>query len=238
MIPPFIPHPSGAVWWPEQSLLAITDLHLEKASSRALHGLWLPPYDTAETLKRLEAVLAELQPRRVICLGDTVDDPAAWQRMHPEDHQRLQSLCASTSWTWIAGNHDPDRPPNFSGCFCSEIEIAGVTFRHQARPDCSGREVSGHFHPKARLNLRGRGISGRCFMGSATRLILPAFGAFTGGLDQADEAFKRIFPTPPAIWLIHRHRVYPLGTLRSSSAAIREARASDSGTVRRRRSKK
>lgn len=234
MIPPFQPHPTGAAWWPHHHLLVLADLHLEKGSAHAARGFFLPPYDTAHTLEKLESLLHELRPRHVLCLGDSFDDPAAWHRMHPHDRHRLHTLTTSTSWTWISGNHDPSPPHTMPGTRASEITIAGILFRHQPAPS-SLPQVNAHFHPKATLRLRGQRISGPCFLASPTRLILPAFGAYTGGLDRDHPALRPLFPQPPRTWLIHRGRIYPIGP---STAPRSEARATSNGSVRRRRSKK
>jgi DNA ligase-associated metallophosphoesterase len=209
MIPPFECHPSGAAWWPQERLLAVADLHLEKGSSRAAQGVWLPPYDTVQTLIRLEDVVRALRPDRVLCLGDAFEDPGAWARMAPEDRSRLAALVRQAEWTWISGNHDPRRIEGLPGAFATEVEVGGVVFRHQPAAG-NARRVFGHFHPKATVRLRGRRISGRCFLATETDLVLPAFGAYTGGLDRDDPALKSALRGPARAWLLHKDRVYSL----------------------------
>ncbi|HRO12144.1 ligase-associated DNA damage response endonuclease PdeM [Amaricoccus sp.] len=174
--------PSGALWWPAARLLCVADLHLARSERLARRGgTLLPPYETTETLERLAAEIAALAPARVVCLGDSFDDPAAGAALPPADAARLAALVAGRAWTWIAGNHDP-APPPFGGQHRTECRLGPLTFRHAAEPAPDPGEVSGHYHPKLRLPLRGGAVTRPCFLADARRLILPAFGAYTGGL--------------------------------------------------------
>jgi uncharacterized protein len=173
---------SGALWWPEEGLLCVADLHLGKSERLARRGgPLLPPYETGETLDRLAAEILRLAPRRVVCLGDSFDDRAAARALGDADGERLISLMAGRDWIWIEGNHDPG-PVALGGRHLAELRLGPLVFRHQALREARPGEVSGHYHPKARLAARGSGISRPCFLADATRLILPAFGAYTGGL--------------------------------------------------------
>lgn len=173
--------PSGALWWEAAGILAVSDLHLGKAERLARRGgTLLPPYDTAETLARLEADVGATDPCTVICLGDSFDDDAAARALPEGTTERLLRLMAGRHWIWIAGNHDPG-PADLPGTHLANLHEGPLTFRHIAQP-CATGEVSGHYHPKARLTLGGRRISRPCFLVDAARAILPAYGAYTGGL--------------------------------------------------------
>ncbi|TCP41728.1 ligase-associated DNA damage response endonuclease PdeM [Rhodovulum marinum] len=173
--------PSGALHWPAAGLLAVSDLHLGKSERLARRGgTLLPPYDTAETLARLESAIAATDARTVVCLGDSFDDDAAARALPQGAEDRLLRLMAGRRWIWIAGNHDPG-PAGLPGTHLVELAQGPLTFRHIAEPGARG-EVSGHYHPKARLTLGGRRIARPCFLLDAARVILPAFGAYTGGL--------------------------------------------------------
>ena len=173
---------SGALWWPDEAMLCVADLHLGKSERIARRGgALLPPYETAETLDRLAADIARHAPRVVVCLGDSFDDGAGADALMPENSGRLATLGAGRDWIWIAGNHDP-APLSVAGRHLAEVARGPLTFRHIARPVADGGEISGHWHPKARVALRGRTISRPCFLTDGARLILPAYGAYTGGL--------------------------------------------------------
>jgi uncharacterized protein len=202
--------PSGAAWWENESTLVLADLHLEKGSSRAAQGIWLPPYDTVRTLDRIRVLMETHRPRRVLCLGDGFEDRHAWSRMEPDNQDTLKELTSRCEWTWIAGNHDPKAPDPLLGPFVPSVEIAGVTFRHQPTAG-DGPRVFAHFHPKATLVLRGRRISGPCFLATERDLVLPAFGAYTGGLDRKDPALQATLRGPSRTWLLHQDRLFPVG---------------------------
>jgi DNA ligase-associated metallophosphoesterase len=184
--------PSGALWWPEARLVCVADLHLAKSERLARRGgPLLPPYETAETLDRLAAEIAALAPATVVCLGDSFDDCAAGEALAPADTARLVALIAGRDWIWIAGNHDP-APLALPGRHLAELRAGPLTFRHAASPDAAPGEVSGHYHPKARLPVRGGAVTRRCFLADARRLILPAFGAYTGGLHATAAPLARL----------------------------------------------
>jgi hypothetical protein len=202
---------SGALIWPERATLVVADLHLEKGSSYGARGRHvLPPYDSTATLDRLEAVLSRHRPDRVICLGDSFHDEGAARRLPEADRARLQAMTAAHEWIWIAGNHDPEPPADLGGDTCEDLCLGGLVFRHAAAPSggCAG-EISGHYHPKASVRLRGRRISAHCFVGDGRRLVMPAFGAYTGGLNVLAAPIQNLFPTDFAAHLLGKGGVYP-----------------------------
>src|SRR6201997_147813 len=184
---------SGALFWDEQSLLVVSDLHLEKGSSFAARGVLLPPYDTVATLSRLAAVIARHDPRMVIALGDSFHDRSAHQRLSGPDRDAIAALQARRDWIWISGNHDPSLPPDLGGIVASEVAIGSIAFRHE--PTGASGEIAGHLHPKARVATRARWLERRCFASDGERVVMPAFGAYTGGLSIRDDAFSKIFPS-------------------------------------------
>ena len=175
--------PQGALFWPARRALLVADLHLEKASWFAKGGQMLPPYDSIATLADLTAVAAATDAAEIWCLGDSFHDSAGCDRLPAEAQALLTALTAKTRWTWITGNHDPGIADHCGGEIVEEAEVDGLLLRHEADPDETRPELSGHFHPKLRLHLRGRLVSRRCFVATTRKLILPAFGALTGGLD-------------------------------------------------------
>jgi uncharacterized protein len=189
----FIADLSGALFWEEQRLLVVSDLHLEKGSSFAMRGVLLPPYDTIATLGRLGAVLARHDPRTVIALGDSFHDRDAHGRLSAADRDTLAAFQLRRDWIWISGNHDPALPSDLGGVVATEVAIGGIAFRHE--PSGAAGEIAGHLHPKARVSTRGRSMERRCFACDGERAVMPAFGAYTGGLNIRDAAFSRIFQT-------------------------------------------
>jgi len=185
---------SGALFWEEQRLLVVSDLHLEKGSSFAARGVLLPPYDTAATLSRLAAVIARHDPRRVIALGDSFHDRSAHERLAAADRDAIAALQARRDWIWISGNHDPALPSDLGGVIASEVAVGPLLFRHE--PTGAFGEIAGHLHPKARVPTRGRTMERRCFASDGERAVMPAFGAYTGGLSIRDVVFAKIFGTP------------------------------------------
>lgn len=188
-----IADPGGTLYWPDHGLLAVADLHLEKGSSFAARGQLLPPYDTAATLARLACLIARYAPRCVLALGDSFHDGGGPARLSGEDRDNLHALQRSRDWIWITGNHDPEPAANIGGVFHAAYSFGALTFRHL--PTGAAGEISGHLHPVARIAQRGRAVSRRCFAADATRLVMPAFGAFTGGLNVRDAAFADLFGT-------------------------------------------
>ena len=199
---------SGVLIWPAQRTLIVADLHLEKGSALARSGNLLPPYDTRATLATLADLLARHCPARVICLGDSFHDPQAAARLAPRDRATLRRLTGNHDWVWICGNHDPAPPVELGGRVAEEEAIGPLLFRHHAAPAPVAGEVSGHFHPKFSLSVRGRRVGGRCFVGNAQRLILPAFGAYAGGLDVRDPAIADLFTDGASVHLLGRAKLH------------------------------
>jgi hypothetical protein len=185
---------SGALFWEEERLLVVSDLHLEKGSSFARRGVLLPPYDTAATLGRLGAAIARYEPRSVIALGDSFHDRDAHDRLAAADRDAILGLQAQRDWIWISGNHDPTLPSDLGGVVAHEVAVGAIAFRHE--PTGAVGEIAGHLHPKARVSTRGRSMERRCFACDGERAVMPAFGAYTGGLSIRDVAFSKIFQTP------------------------------------------
>ncbi|KQM96509.1 ligase-associated DNA damage response endonuclease PdeM [Sphingomonas sp. Leaf25] len=173
----------GALYWPARRALLFADLHFEKASWFAQFGQMLPPYDTLETLAGIEALVARTDPREIWCLGDSFHDSAGCDRLSGEARARLRALTGGAEWTWITGNHDPVVADHCGGRVVAEAEVDGLVLRHEAERGETRPELSGHFHPKLRVQVRGKSVSRRCFVATDTKLILPAFGSLTGGLD-------------------------------------------------------
>jgi hypothetical protein len=171
------------LFWPDRQALLVADLHLEKASWFARLGQFLPPYDSHATLSALAAEVERTGAKRLFCLGDSFHDRFGCDRLPASARELLSSFTASLDWTWIVGNHDPGFADHCGGRLAEEVELAGVILRHEAMREDPRPEISGHFHPKLRVSLRGRSVSRRCFVLSETKLIMPAFGALTGGLD-------------------------------------------------------
>jgi uncharacterized protein len=173
----------GALHWPAEDALLVADLHLEKASWFAAGGQMLPPYDSLATLQALSSDIERTGVRRLFCLGDSFHDRLGCDRLPADARELLTGLTSKLDWVWIVGNHDAGFVDHCGGRIEPECEVGGIILRHEAVLGDPCPEMSGHFHPKLRLNLRGRSVSRRCFVASSTKLILPAYGAFTGGLD-------------------------------------------------------
>jgi uncharacterized protein len=184
---------NGALYWPREGLLAVADLHLEKGSSFARRGVLLPPYDTAATLGRLALVMTRYAPRVVIALGDSFHDDDGAGRVAVADRTALAALQYGRDWIWIAGNHDRRPADSVGGGCAGAIAICGLMFRHE--PTGAAGEIAGHLHPVARVSRQGHMVSRRCFAADRTRLIMPAFGAFAGGLNVRHRAFADVFGT-------------------------------------------
>lgn len=200
--------PAGGLFMPACATLVLADLHLEKGSALARRGALLPPYDSEATLARLSTCLDALTPRRVICLGDSFHDGGGPARLTAADRRQLERLTAGCEWVWVAGNHDPQATEFVGGTVVMEAMVDGIAFRHQAQDDADGYEISGHFHPKACLTVNGRRITGRCFVTDGRRLILPAFGAYAGGLDVFDPVITALMAPSFQIHVIGYRRVH------------------------------
>ena len=200
--------PSGALWWAEAGLLCVSDLHFGKSGRIARRsGGMLPPYDNRETLARLETDILTRNPQTIICLGDSFDDLAAYDQMDPSDHRWLSCLMAGRKWVWIEGNHDPG-PVNIGGSHVQMYRQTPLVFRHIADPDAVG-EVSGHFHPKTSISAQGRSMSRACFLLDKRRLILPAFGTYTGGL-RSDAPVLRALMAENALAILTGQKAQPV----------------------------
>jgi uncharacterized protein len=179
----FLASPAGALFWPSKKALLVADLHLEKASWFARLGQFLPPYDSQATLAALTEDVRATGAARLYCLGDSFHDRFGCDRLPAQARAMLLALTSTLDWVWIVGNHDPGFADHCGGRIEEECEVAGIVLRHEAVAGEARPEISGHFHPKLRLSHRGRKVSRRCFVAGASKLILPAYGALTGGLD-------------------------------------------------------
>jgi uncharacterized protein len=194
---PVIALPQALLWLPDCKTLVASDLHFEKGSAYAARGAMLPPFDTSETLARLNSVILALNPDLLIALGDSFHDIDADNRLATKDKDNLLSLSQSTPTIWIEGNHDPEVPSWLAGQRCAAFHHSGLYFTHEPTGTLAG-EVAGHLHPCARVTGKsGRSLRRRCFISDGRTLVMPAFGAFTGGLSVTDPAFHGLFERPP-----------------------------------------
>ena len=184
---------AGALYLPQDRVFIVADLHLEKGSAFAARGVLLPPYDTAATLARLAKVVEHYGPHLVVALGDNFHDGGGPARMSDISRAALRALQRGRDWLWIAGNHDPDPADNIGGRFAELLALGPLTLRHQPSPERSDGEIAGHLHPSARVARRGRAVSRRCFACDGKRLLMPAFGAYAGGLNVRDSAIVSLF---------------------------------------------
>lgn len=198
---------SGAMLLAADDTLVVADLHLEKGAALARRGMFLPPYDTASTLAALADAVARLRPRRVIALGDSFHDRAGPRDMSEADRASLSAVQRGLDWTWISGNHDPDLPQDLGGTILPETSRGDLAFRHEPLPG-QRAEIAGHLHPAARVVLRGRGVRCRAFITDGTRCVMPAFGAYAGGLNVCDPVFEPLFPNGFMAFLIGSERIY------------------------------
>lgn len=199
---------AGGLYWPDEGLLAVSDLHLEKGSSFAERGVLLPPYDTAETLVRLAELVLHYSPRVVVALGDNFHDGRGPGRVSACDRGALRGLQRGRDWVWITGNHDPEPADDIGGIFADVFQIGAIVFRHVPTPAADG-EIAGHLHPVARVHGRGRVVSRRCFVSDGRRLVMPAFGAYAGGLNVRHAAFTDVFGTMAfAAHVLGQSRIY------------------------------
>jgi len=207
----FLADVSGALFHEAERLLVVADLHLEKGSAYAARRVLLPPYDTAATLARLAAVVMRLRPRAVLALGDSFHDVRAGERMAEPDRLTLGDLQRGRDFIWVAGNHDPELPAFVGGERCASFSIGPVTLRHDPLPGAQG-EIAGHLHPVARVVSKSGGLRRRCFASDGRRCVMPAFGAYAGGLNIRDAAFAPIFPNGvTSAHVLGRNGVYGVG---------------------------
>jgi DNA ligase-associated metallophosphoesterase len=213
--------PHGALFWPEQHLLAVADLHLEKGSAAAQRGSLLPPWDSRATLERLAGLVRRYVPRRVVALGDSFHDGGAALRLHRHDAARLEAIVRSVErFTWVLGNHDPKPPDGLPGEAAPALVAGSLVFRHEAARGAPPGEVSGHFHPKAQVPARGATVTRACFVWDGRKLLLPALGAYTGGLDVRSPAIARHFPRGGRVFLLGRERLYSFAMAGPTLAAV------------------
>jgi len=201
---------TGALYLPEEDALLVADLHFEKGSAFARRGLMLPPYDTRETLAALGDAVARFAPRVVIALGDSFHDIGGPERLGPDERAALAAAQAGRQWIWVTGNHDRTLPESIGGEVLGEMDLCGITLRHEP---ASGQqaEIAGHLHPVGKVVMRGRGVRRRCFLADGSRCVMPAFGAYAGGLNACDAAFRPLFPNGFTAHLIGSERIFAIG---------------------------
>jgi len=200
--------PAGAAWWPGERTLVLADIHFEKGSAYARGRQFLPPYDTRTALKRIAALMAHYAPARVIALGDSFHDADGASRLDEFERETLADLGGRAEWIWIEGNHDPVLPSWLCGRIVSEIVVGNLRFRHEPSPLRARGEIAGHLHPCATVTRRGHSIRRRCFVSDGSRLVLPAFGAYAGGLDVREAAIRSLFGGRVLAYLLGARRVY------------------------------
>jgi DNA ligase-associated metallophosphoesterase len=221
--------PAGALVWPDQRLLVVADLHLEKGSAAAARGQLVPPWDTGLTLERLTRLLRRYRPVTVIALGDSFHDRGGAARMGSHEAARLEAMTAATRFVWVLGNHDPVAQ-GVGGEWVESFRLGNLTFRHEADPDGPG-DICGHHHPKASVPARGATVTRPCFVTDARRIMLPAFGAYTGGLDVGDPAISRLFPRGFRAFLLGRERLFSFAMSARPTGRSRRAPASNRPTA-------
>ncbi len=202
--------PAGAAFWPGKRILIVADLHFEKATALAARGALLPPYDTRATLERLTRLVRLYRPAKVIALGDSFHDRDGAARLAREDRSKIEILAREAAFIWITGNHDP-APSLLPGVAAAEWREGPFVFRHQANDVLGPREIeiSGHYHPKASIDARAKRVSRPCFVtDNSSRLMLPAFGAYTGGLDVRDPAIAKLFPRGLRVFLLGQDQLF------------------------------
>ena len=204
-----LPDLSGALYVPDYETLIIADLHLEQGSSLARRGLYVPPFDTAVTLQHLETVVANIRPRHLIFLGDSFHDGAAELRLAQAHLESLCRITANHETTWLSGNHDPHPPQSLGGVGAESLSLGPLTLRHEPIRNLDVEfEIAGHLHPGCGISQRGRHMRGKCFVSDAQRLIMPAFGAYTGGLAVSSKAFHGMFDDKASAWMLGRTAIH------------------------------
>ncbi|MFT3725059.1 MAG: ligase-associated DNA damage response endonuclease PdeM [Hyphomonadaceae bacterium] len=214
----------GGLWWEAAGVLVVSDLHLEKASSYASRGQMLPPYDTGATLRRVARLMEQLAPTTVISLGDSFHDRGARVRMADQDVALVRRLTDAVDWVWIEGNHDPKPPADLGGRMAQELRLGAMVFRHEPVAGPAFGEIAGHLHPCARVAGRaGRCVRARCFVTDGERLVMPSYGALTGGLNLLDQTFTPLFPNGAFAAVTGRDGVYLAGGDRLLADGLRAA---------------
>ncbi len=202
----------GALYFPALRLLCVSDLHLEKGSSLARRGILVPPYDTVATLLRLQAVIDDYRPRVVVSLGDSFHDRDGAARLPDAIRGELAAMMAGRDWFWVLGNHDPQPPAGLPGETVDLLAVSGVTFRHEPVAKGGEGEIAGHLHPCARIVQRGRSVRRRCFASDGTRIVMPAFGSFTGSLNVLDRAYAGLFRRDGLMaYMMGTDRIFAIG---------------------------
>ena len=209
----FAAHPSGALYHPREATLIVSDLHLEQGASLAARGHLIPPYDTHATIARLKGVIEHFQPERVISLGDSFHDSGVAERLSDPALEAIAGLQAGREWYWITGNHDPEIPARLKGHVVPSLTMGALRYQHEPTNGRAVQEVAGHLHPAARIRRQGRSVRRKCFITDSRRLVMPSFGAYTGGLSVLDPAFAPLFPEGDfTVWMLGRDDVYPVTT--------------------------
>ncbi|WP_299865857.1 ligase-associated DNA damage response endonuclease PdeM [uncultured Hoeflea sp.] len=200
---------AGVMVLPDSGVLVVSDLHLEKGAAFARRGMMLPPYDTAATLARLAALISRYDPRMVISLGDSFHDRVGSQMLPETYREALKELQQGRDWTWIEGNHDPDRPSGLDGAWVRELHLESLVFRHEPVTGSADGEIAGHLHPAARVVRRCKAVRRACFASDGRRLLMPAFGSTTGGLELRHPAMRGLFDRQQLVaHLLGRERIY------------------------------
>ncbi len=209
----FVADISGALYWPAEKALLVADLHLEKGSAHAVRGRMLPPYDTRDTLMKLAEAIDRHAPEVVIALGDSLHDRGAADRLDLDDLRVLGMLQEGRRWIWVTGNHDPEIAAALRGEVLEDLTLEGITLRHAPREARISHEIAGHLHPAARVSLYGHAVRRPCFVGNGRRLVMPAFGVYTGGLNILDAAFDPLFgPDGLNVIVLGQESLYPVAT--------------------------
>ena len=215
--------PDGALFWPAQRALVVADLHFEKGSAAAARGALLPPWDTRATLDRLATLLRRWQPETLVALGDSFHDAGGSARLAPADRARLRAMAGAHRIVWVLGNHDPAPPEGLPGTAVAEWRAEKLCFVHQGRPGSALGEISGHFHPKSLVRTPAAAVCRPCFVFDSRRLMLPAMGAYTGGLDVRDPAIAALFPRGGRVFLLGKDRLFSFPYAPSRARALTAA---------------
>lgn len=201
--------PLGALYLPDAGILVVSDLHLEKGAAFARRGMLLPPYDTLATLTVLAAVISRYNPKLVVSLGDNFHDRVGSQHLPEEFRSLIVTMARGREWIWINGNHDPDGTVDLPGHSVDEMHYGGLTFRHEPKAGLQAGEIAGHLHPSATVRRREKSVRRPCFATDGARLLMPAFGVMTGGLDLRHKAMAGLFePESLIAHLLGRDRIY------------------------------
>lgn len=202
--------PEGALWVGDAKTLIVSDVHFEKGSAYAIRGQMLPPYDTHAALMKLTDLILRLQPEIIVSLGDSFHDGGGPQRMDARDRGLLKVLMSRCDWIWVEGNHDGRAAETLGGAVRDVLHIGSLVLRHEPTASAAPGEIAGHLHPCAKVGGRGRSVRRRCFATDGARLVMPAFGAFTGGLNVCDDVFAPIFADGVTALVLGKERVLPV----------------------------